>query len=105
MAQAYVRACRSVAQLRLFPGSAQCDDQLDFYRRVSRQLRYADGTAGMAADIAEHLDEEIRSGVDHFGLQVETWRRGYESGDFKNPFHPIKRSERLIQASQRGCAV
>src|SRR6266566_1148845 len=73
---------------------ADFGDQLDFHRRVKRQLGHADRAAGVLAVLAEHLDEQLARPVDHLRLAAEAGRAGHEAGHLDDPADALEAAGR-----------
>src|SRR3954471_13472394 len=76
------------------------DRELDLNDGVPRQLGHADRGAGMAPLIAEHLDEEIGSGVENLRLIVEARSRGDVAADLEHLVDAIERADGGLEARE-----
>src|SRR5438105_15268170 len=77
------------------------DDEFDFHWRVSRQLGDADCRTRVSPRRAQQLNQEVRGGIDHLGLLVETGRRGDEARHLQHPGDPTEITEVRLEARQR----
>ena len=85
MAQRAARLCglNLIAQMK-----AACGGDLD--REVQRQAIDPHGRAGMAADVAEHLDHQVRTAVQHLGNIEKLRTRLHESAELDHARHPVE---------------
>ena len=74
-------------------------NQLDLGRNTKRKRRQTDGRTRMPAPLTEHVDEEIRTSVDHCGHLVEGAADVHHSEHLDDLIDAIERPE--IRAHRR----
>jgi hypothetical protein len=101
-----LRRRRSSSRLRV----AQLEDQFHLDRGVQRQLRDADGRAGVETGVSEELAYELRGTVDDLRLAVEARGGGGVACNLDDPCYPVQATGRsrgggeAVQGAEAGCS-
>src|SRR5581483_115136 len=83
---------------------ANLGHELDLDSDVEGQLRQPDGGAGVAAGVAEHVDEEVRTAVDDRRGLVEARGAVDHTEDLHDPAHAVEAAELPAQGGQQSDA-